>query len=29
VGQHTAELLGSWLGYDQEAIAALQAQGVI
>jgi crotonobetainyl-CoA:carnitine CoA-transferase CaiB-like acyl-CoA transferase len=29
VGQHTAEILGNWLGYDEATIAALQTQGVI
>jgi crotonobetainyl-CoA:carnitine CoA-transferase CaiB-like acyl-CoA transferase len=29
VGQHTAEILGNWLGYDEATIVDLQTQGVI
>ena len=29
VGQHTAEILGSWLGYDQARLDDLRTQGVI
>ncbi|GIX46111.1 MAG: hypothetical protein KatS3mg131_0322 [Candidatus Tectimicrobiota bacterium] len=29
LGQHTEEILSSWLGYDAEQIAQLRAQGIV
>jgi crotonobetainyl-CoA:carnitine CoA-transferase CaiB-like acyl-CoA transferase len=29
LGQHTQEILGEWLGYDEATVQALREEGVI